>query len=609
MPAYMFLTNDTRKNAPQFVNKINSSINKTGKLCIHAVCEPGLLGAVSYVAHNRLSREHVYSSDGIYAWFTGYLVDHAHIPWHEIVNSVGTGDYAYFEAFKAPFAVAIYYKKIKKAFLVSDMFSQFPVFYSLVDQELLISTHFSTFIETLCERRFDDKWLTDFFIFNLSVGEKTPLKNVKRMLPACVLCADLNNGSLCISSYAAKFKSNIPDCSEKDIKKKTYALFQERIPKYYTLLDAGPYAASITSGFDSRVCVSFAPDETDLHLYTYGQPECEDMKEAEKIASVLGYPHHSASFGVDDLENLYDLACRTIDYSGGQQSILRSNLSFVYHRLSDMGLNAVITGINGDHFYRSFGVTPYTLSVAIAELVKNPEYVPFENSYFFVFKDKQKNFENFQYAKEFFEKNYSWSSLSPGERLLTYNNYELGPKYFGSEFTVADNFVLMVSPFWDADIRLLAYNSNLSTLTLNKFIYDKFPHWKYDSLFSYILSKHPKFQSVPVHKIKPKYYAPGNKYVFYLAKALFRGPGKILNKFSSKADIPLEPWDRWQETFILPKFTSYFSEFLLENYISADVIKTFLKAGLENKNFEPSFHLMSKIITAELVLRYTMGEM
>ena len=204
------------------------------------------------------------------------------------------------------------------------------------------------------------------------------------------------------------------------------------------------------------------------------------------------------------------------------------------------------------------------------------------------------------------EKQYDWSSIPLSERQLTYAQYELAPKYFGGEHSLADNFVAMVSPFWDADIRALSYNSNLSTLTLTPFIYQRFPYWKRESLFSYILSKHNKFQNLPVRGLKPKYYAHGNKYAYIGAKLYFRGLQKILKTIfpSLNVNIPPEKNNEWVYKYLLPKLLENKSLYLSE-YLSADSIHNICKPRPFDKT---SFHLAGKIVTAEMLLTLIHGK-
>jgi hypothetical protein len=126
-------------------------------------------------------------------------------------------------------------------------------------------------------------------------------------------------------------------------------------------------------------------------------------------------------------------------------------------------------------------------------------------------------------------------------------------------------------------------------------------------MFGYILARHPQFKKLPVHKIKPKYYASGNKYRYYLAKTLFRSPGKIRNKILGENQIPLEPWNDWIADFVIEPFLAKYRDTLIEEYISRDAIDKIITSELDSSRRGTYSHLCGKIITAELVLRYIAG--
>ncbi len=603
MPACMLIAPRAKPIDATLAAQAEGSINKVGRLRTRKARDTNVFGAVSFTPHCRLGGDRLFDDGGVCAWFVGYLVDHRRIPWAEIVRALESGDYAFFKTFKAPFAVAAHFRQTGDTFLVSDVCSQFPAFYADTTDTLVISTAFSTFFACLEQKKFNEKWLTDFILFNLPVDDTTPIQGVCRMPAASVLRVDRAGGKSSQTRYAEPYRAMIPNRSEKETKERTYTIFCERIPKYYTLLSAGPYAASATSGFDSRVCISFKPDDVDLQLYTYGLPGCEDMVVGKEIAGALGLRHHALPLDGDRLRALYSLAQKTVERSGGGANALRANLVHVYEQLADLGLEAVITGINGDHYFRSSGVTPHTFSVAAVSLIKDPKYMPLEHPYLSAFKNTEQALEHFRQSVDSLEQRFAWSSIPLSERQLTFAHYELGAKYFGGELSLADNYLAMVSPFWDASIRELSYTSNLSTLTLTPFIYDVFPYWKRHSLFSYILLQHSKLKTLPVHGISPKYYAPGSKAFLLWGKILQKGPRKLLQKFRPPQDTPQEAWDKWLGEFMLQKLPQTTDSLLTAEFISPDVLHNVVSSEIRTDTRGGSFHLGGKILTAELLLR------
>jgi len=602
MPACILVSDQERPLNSSLLTYARKSINKEGHLSLVDTKDTEFYGAVSFVKHCRLGSSRLFDDGRVCALFAGFLLDHHVLPWKDIIRALEINQYSYFKRFKAPFVIITFFRNNGNVFIVSDRCSQYPVYYHSDNNAIWASTSLVTFIDCLERLEFDEKWLTDFFLFNFPIHTTTCIQGVHRMPPASVLCAQ-TKGSIKISvqNYAPIYRGSIPDCPEKETKELTYQVFKSRIPKYYSCLTQGRYAASVTSGFDSRVSISFKPEDIQLDLYTYGIPGCLDIEEGKRISESLGFRHHYLAVDESKMDGFYQLTEKTIALSGGSLNALRSTLTFVYNYLADHELEAVVTGINADHFFRSSGVTPHTFSVAAIELVKNPKYLPLDNPYFSVFKDKEKSFEYYLKTRETLEKQYNWSLIPLSERQLTFAHYELATKHFGGEHSLADNYVTMVSPFWDTDIRELSYNSNLSTLALTPFIHENFPYWKRHSLFGYILSKHDKFKNLPVHGLKPKYYAYGNKYSLSFAKIYFCGIQKALKTIFPSLDvkIPAERSNEWVFKYLLPNFSSNFESLRLSKYLSSDACHNICRPGT---NGLVNFHLAGKIVTAEMLL-------
>lgn len=601
MPACMFVSS----MAPSVDDKMSScmemSVNKANKLQVNKANRSGLFAAVSSILHCRLGKSRLFTDEKVTACFTGTLIDQDAIPWQSILSALEKGKYDIFSTFNAPFVVMAHFHDQKKTFLVSDMCAQLPLYYSVQNGNLLASTSLSTFFDCLDSITFNEKWLTDFVLFNFPIAETTPITEVKRIPSATVLSWQDDSINLC--DYAHVYRSHIPVCSDKEMKERTYEIFKERFSKYYGNLATGPYAASITGGFDSRLCVLFAPETTDLHLYTYGMPECHDMSMGKIIAQTLGHPHHALGFTEDVVASLTDMANQCVDYTGGSLNTLRSTLVWVYEQLSALGLESVVTGIVGDHFFRSGGSPGSNLSIAASELFQDPQYELQGNPYFSVFLDKKKSMDHFIESRESLEKRFNWSSLPMGERHLTYAMYELSTKYFGGETELANHYVDITSPFWDNEIRKNAYNNTISTHTLTKYMYDVYPYWKKHSMFAYILAMDPKFKNIPVHGLPPKYYAAGNRSYLLLGKILIKGKSKIYRMIFPPPKDYQEKWHIWLGKYLLSPLVQSSSPLLISEYFDPAEIQKIINSEIGENATGANHFIGGKLVTAELVLR------
>lgn len=601
MPGCMLYSPVSRVDAPGRLIGARESIDQAHRLAVRELGEDRLYSAVSYVRSCRLGEGRFFDDGRVCGWYCGFLPDHAAVPWREVVESLDAGKYGFFREFRSHFGLCVHYRDTGETCLVSDRCSQQPLFYHADPDLVICSTSMATFFRCLGRREFDEKWLTDFVFFNFPLGATTPIRGVGRMPAASVLRVDGRGGAPVIEGYAWAYAADIPPCPEREMKERTYEVFAERIPKYYNALSAGRYAASVTSGFDSRVAISFRPGDVELELYTYGIAGCQDMDEGARIATALGLAHHALDIDDSVLGGLHGLAVKSLHYSGGTINALRSTLAFAYERLAGCGLWSVITGISADHFFRSSGATPHTFSVAAVKTIKDPAYRPLDSGYLAFFRDRDAALGHFESSARHLEEALSWSSRQLSDRQLTFAHYELAAKHFGGELALADNFVSMASPYWDADIRHLSYHSNLSTLTLTPFIHDQFPYWKRHSLFGHVLNRHDVFRRLPVHGLLPAHYAPGSKLPYLFHKVLRHGPGRIARMLGapSRPEVPLEDWRNWVRDHVLEDFCRDIEALKICTHMSADRVKEVL----QRERLQASDHyLVGKIVTAEMVL-------
>jgi len=601
MPGCMMYSPVSRIDMAGRLAGARESINQAHRLAVRELGEERLYAAVSFVGNCRIGEGRFFDDGRACGWYCGFLPDHAAVPWQDVVAALDSGKYGFFRAFKAHFALCVHFRDTGETCLVSDRCSQYPLFYHASSDIVICSTSMTTFFRCLDRMGFEEKWLTDFVFFNFPLGDTTPIRGVRRMPAASVLRMDGRGAPPRVEEYAPVFAADIPSCPEQQTKERTYGLFSERIPKYYTALSGGRYAASVTSGFDSRVAVSFRPRDVDLELYTYGIAGCPDMQEGAEIASALGLVHHALGIDASVLDGLYGLAEKALEYSGGTINALRSTLVFAYERLAGLDLQAVVTGISADHFFRSSGATPHTFSVAAVGMVKDPGYRPLESGYLSLFRDRDAALGHFESSADHLERALSWSSRQLSDRQLSFAQYELATKYFGGELALAGNYVSMASPYWDSDIRELSYHSNLSTLTLTPFIHAKFPYWKRHSLFGHVLNRHDVFSGLPVHGLLPAHYATGRKFPYLLHKILRLGPGKVARMMgaTSRPEVPLEDWKSWVRDHLLDDFCRGLETLRIYRYLSADRVREVL----QRERLTASDHyLVGKIVTAEMVL-------
>ena len=514
-----------------------------------------------------------------------------------------SGDYNFFNTFNAPFAIIAYFKHSGDIFLVSDRCAQYPIYYSCNGDMTLASTNYATFFDCLSTKKVDSKWLSDFFLFNYPIAESTPIQDVCRVPCASVVQIRKTNLLPSIYAYADLYSAQLPEYSDVKMKEYTHEIFQERFPRYYTGVSSNQYFCSITSGFDARLTASFKPHDVDLTLYTYGVAESSDLLEGRRIAQASGFPHIPLAIDESILSRLLDLSYTTVEASGGMLNILRSTLAFVYSELAGHGAEVILTGINGDHFFRGSGTVPHVMSETAIALIKDPFYIPKTHPYFTIFTNDKLALEHFARTTQSLEKRYRWSSLSPVERRMMFYHYEMAPKYYGGEAEFAENYAMLTSPFWDSKIRELSYKNTLGTLAWLSSKYNYPPISKKNSLFTHMLCNHQYFKDIPINGIPPKYYAAGSDYYFAFGKILHRIPAKLKNILGIPDTLDLECWEKWFGKYMLRKFVEDKTQLLVNEYLSPETVQKIFALELSPSSRGTAFHLCGRILNAELMLR------
>ncbi len=583
------------------IKKIKKSANGANRLVVQEEISDNIYAVTTHTKHCALGKNRLYVDDKVIAVFGGLFVDEENLPWHKIIEALEHEKHDIFTSFNAQFSVIIYFKKSRKTFWVSDRFSQYPLYYTTKNNELLISSSLSTFFECLESKKFNEKWLYDYIFFNLPLDTTSPIIDVHRMPAASVFCLEENN--IKITTYASPFSAEIPHQSDKKSKEEAFELFKERFPKYYTILSGGKYSSAITAGYDARISALFAPKNLDFELYTYGMPSCLDILEGRKMAQSLELKHHELAFTDDVVKDLEYMANQSNTIGGGNLNILRATLQWLYEKLSDIDIEVASGGIVGDHFFRSDGTPGGNLSICATKLFENIDYNIQTNPFFSVFSNKKRAEDYFVESRDSLFLRLDWQNTSLGERHLNYAMYELSPKYYGAEYELAEHYLNLVSPYWDTKVRELAYKTTLSSMTMNAKLHSsKFPYWRANSMFAYILNQDSAFKKLPILGVSPIFLASGNKQVIQFGKVLQKSIPTVMKKVFSKQEDPQENWPLWFNKYLLGATLNHSPKLRISEYINSETLGKILSTETVKTTNEENTFIGGKLLTAELML-------
>jgi asparagine synthetase B (glutamine-hydrolysing) len=501
---------------------------------------------------------------------------------------------------KGAFALCVLDKKLDILYAISDRRSQYPLFYSITDSGIILSSTISTFCQNNFKMKFNPEWLYEFLYFNYPVGQTTPLKNVLRIPPASVLCFNLNTGRHSIQEYSQPFRKADKLLVGKEAIQKAKSVFQKQMAKH--IPPNTKVAVSLTGGLDSRTVLAYsmALFKNNVETYTYGIPGCYDLKIASSIASLSGIKHHQIIFDDSLTGQLNRLIYETVYLSGGLERITRSTLNFAYRELTNNGNNfpVVLTGIAGDHLFRdhvkSLGNIPSLVSTDMAETIRSG--TSFVNREVF----KRAFGRDYDVFEEYIKNSQgrlesAYGPLNQAEPYMSFLIYEVSPKYFAGEHAIASNYTTLRSPYWDDEIISLVYEISFSTIGFSESLplKDKYLEAVLQANLIKTNKEISKFtlRGVPIYA-----YSTNNKFIYNLIRILWRGPAKIIGYIKHAQDVDLEDWQSWIKNPLGPEINKLLiKDSLINNYVTPKFIKEIKEMDNE--------HWLGKLVTAEILLR------
>jgi len=553
---------------------------------------------IAWLKNDLFGDERFFENERFICALTGDLIGFQSVPWAEVIEGITEAKYSNLRNLKGVFAIAVFDKKENNLYTISDRRSQYPLFYSITDTGIVLSSTISTFCQNSFKTQFNPEWLYEFLYFNYPVGQTTPLKNVSRIPRASALCFNLNTGRHSIQEYSQPFRKADKLLDGKEAIQKAQSVFQKQMAKH--IPPNTKVAVSLTGGLDSRTVLAYSIGKGNIETYTYGIEGCNDLTVASDVAHGLGMKHHDIIFDEYFLQQLKDLIYDTVFLSGGSERITRSTLDFAYRKLTDNGnhLPVVLTGIAGDHLFRdhvkSLGNIPSLISADMAGTIRNGN--PCIGSEFFK-KGFGSNYDSFEgYIRHSLDRlEEVYGPLNQPEPYMSFLIYEVSPKYFAGELAIASNYTTLRSPYWDDDIISLPYEISFGTIGFSESLPLKDKYLE-AVLQANLIKTNKKLSRLLIRGIPIYAYSINNKFIYNLLRILWRGPAKIVDYVKNNSDVPLEDWRNWIKDPLGPEINKLFSKnALIFNYIRPEVID--ISKKMDNE------HWLGKFVTAEILLR------
>jgi len=232
----------------------------------------------------------------------------------------------------------------------SDIFGYLPIFYSIYDNKIIVSSDFEQISSMVNQLEYNEKYYPQLTLFYTPLGNSTINKLIHRLTFGSLLIIknhkiEIKNQYRFYGYFENKplsYKENIDSVVDS---------FIDNIKYYYD----DENAISLTGGYDGRSIVSCAHYyKKNFHTFSYGKRGSLDVEIPTYIANKLGIKYELIELDKDYLLNRYQINVDEYIYrSGGLNGFLYPQSLFYVKKLSSSCKN-IITGYVGSEIIRNF---------------------------------------------------------------------------------------------------------------------------------------------------------------------------------------------------------------------------------------------------------------
>ena len=225
------------------------------------------------------------------------------------------------------FAFAIWDTKKKKLFLARDRLGVKPLYYSIINDNLLFSSEIKSILQyDEVERTLNYSALSQFLTYAYTIDGQTLFKNIFELLPGQKLIYYFDEKKPHISNYWNLNLQNSSD-SEDIILKKLEKLLTKSIE--LRLESDAPVGALLSGGLDSSIMVAILNNitETPVKTFTTGfGHELDEYNEAKIVAEHCGTDHNEIELSYKKLTDSLPNILWHMEFPFGRPSILSNFL-------------------------------------------------------------------------------------------------------------------------------------------------------------------------------------------------------------------------------------------------------------------------------------------
>jgi asparagine synthase (glutamine-hydrolysing) len=217
------------------------------------------------------------------------------------------------------FAAVIWEPEKQKLYLINDRMNQYPLYYAHYNGHFAFGSGVRALLaDPDLPRRTDQLAIAQYLTFDHLLFDHTLLESVKLLQQASILEYDLKQNRVEIHPY---FRFSYPDIyplrDEQEYTDEFIHLMEQAVARQSQ--HNQPLGILLSGGLDSRFILPYLYKYTNqhpLHGFTWGSPDCDDLKNAREIAKLVGINHHFFQLQPDWLAHRANEAVRITDGMG-----------------------------------------------------------------------------------------------------------------------------------------------------------------------------------------------------------------------------------------------------------------------------------------------------
>lgn len=195
----------------------------------------------------------------------------------------------------------LYNKEQNRVYLISDRFGYKTLYWGIVDGNLVWSSELKGFLAHKdFKQTIDLEAVKEFFGTGHLLEDCTWFKDIELVPPASVIAFDIKDSKIKHHHYWSWSDIKLVTIAdERELAKEIGQLLKEAVHKRVKYKER--IGISLSGGLDSRAILAAVPNEyQNLHTFTFGCENCDDIKIAAKVSKIRGAKHHIFNLNKDN---------------------------------------------------------------------------------------------------------------------------------------------------------------------------------------------------------------------------------------------------------------------------------------------------------------------